>query len=299
MGQTNGPPDIELTDVGMTSLVTLYCRAIESSSDEAILDDPVAVELKRRLDPILRSSGVPLLRQLSEGRVHKTLRAYVAMRARHFDACARRFTARHPEGYILNLGCGFDTRFQRIDDGVVRLYDLDRSDVIRAKRGLIAETDRYRFIEASVLDTEWMAELPPVGTPALVLAEGLLMYLALEDVRALVCRLRERCGPAELVAEVFNRRWLGPWFGWVVDRKLRRALGFGSDARFHSGLASSDEMAEWGEGIDFLGDWSAFDDPERGLGAIRFLGRIELIRSVLRVVHYRLRSHPPGSNRDD
>ncbi|HSG27111.1 MAG TPA: hypothetical protein VLA34_01435, partial [Candidatus Krumholzibacterium sp.] len=126
--------------------------------------------------------------------------------------------------------------------------------------------------------------------PALVMAEGLFMYLPPEDVRALVLRLHERCGRGELVAEVFNRRWLHPWFRWIVDRKLERALGIGSEARFLSGLASSQEMTGWGEGIEFLDDWSVFDDPSPALGMIRFFGGMDLIRRTLWVVRYRLHS---------
>ena len=282
------PIDIQLSDVGTTSLVTLYCRALASKSQAAILEDPVAVELTRSLDPLLRSSTVPLLRKLADGNVHAMLKAYVAMRARHFDACARKFISRHPLGYLVNLGCGFDTRFHRIDNGSVRLYDVDRSDVISVKRQLLPETDRYRFVEASVGDVGWMECLPSAETPVLFLAEGLFMYLPIEDVRSLVCSMQTRWVRAELVAEVFNRRWLSPWFRWLVDLKLHRTLGFGQDARFRSGLGNSRQMEEWGKGIEFVDDWSPFDDPKPGLGAIRSLGRLDFIRKVQWVVHYKI-----------
>lgn len=126
----------------------------------------------------------------------------------------------------------------------------------------------------------------------LVLAEGLFMYLPFGDIQMLVRRLQERCGTAELVAEVFNRRWLHPLFRWVVDRKLQRALGVGSETRFLSGLRRSREMEDWGPGIEYVDDWSVFDDPEPGLGIVRVLAPLDFVRRSLWVVRYRLQRAP-------
>ena len=282
------PASIELSDVGATSLTTLYCRALESSSDSPVLSDPFAVALTRQLDPILRSSNAPLHRQLVERKVDSQLAVYVAMRARRFDAYAREFTERHPEGVIVNLGCGFDTRFHRIDDGKLRLFDLDRSEVIQKKRQLLSESDRYRFIEASVLDKGWMTELPSPGIPALFLAEGLFMYLPLAGVKSLVLGLQEKFPGSELVAEVFSTRWLSPWLKWSIDWKLRRKFCFGKEARFLSGLRESSDMERWGAGIEFIDQWCALDEREPKIGIPRALRHFEFFRKVNWVVHYRL-----------
>ena len=88
---------------------------------------------------MLRASSVPLYRYLLRGKIDRQLVAYMAIRARHFDACARKYAGRHQDAVVVNLGCGFDTRFHRIDDGRLRLFDLGRAEVIRQKRQLLEE----------------------------------------------------------------------------------------------------------------------------------------------------------------
>ena len=278
----------ELSDLRATSLTTLYCRAIESSSDSPIVRDPMAVELARTLDEALRSSSATLHRQLVERCVDKQLVVYVAMRARRFDVYMREFTERHRESIVVNLGCGLDTRFHRTDDGRLRFFDVDCSDVIRHKRQLLEEKAIYRFVEASVLDADWMAELPSDGTPTLFLAEGLFMYLPPDGVRSLVLKLQERFPGSELVAEVFNARWLNPWIRWSIDLKLRRKFHFGKGVTFLSGLRERDEMETWAPGVEFVDEWCALDEREPKLGWARILRHIELFRKVQWIVHYRL-----------
>jgi O-methyltransferase involved in polyketide biosynthesis len=45
---------------------------------------------------------------------------------REFDRLARAFLAEIPDGVIVDLGCGLDTRFERVDDGQVELTRLER-----------------------------------------------------------------------------------------------------------------------------------------------------------------------------
>jgi O-methyltransferase involved in polyketide biosynthesis len=49
--------------------------------------------------------------------VDPRLVVHAALRARKYDQYAQEFLACHPGGVVVNLGCGMDTCFQRIDDG--------------------------------------------------------------------------------------------------------------------------------------------------------------------------------------
>ena len=283
----NEPP-IKLGDIAATSLATLYCRALESASAGPIISDPMAVELTRQLTPLLRRSEVALHRRLAAGRVDRQLSIYVSLRAKRFDAYAADFIRRFPDGVLVNLGCGFDTRFHRIDEGRLMLFDLDLPEVIRIKRQLLPETDRYRFIAASVLDPAWMEDLPHGKRPVLFLAEGHFMYLPADGVKSLVLGLQANFPGSELVAEVFNTSWLRPWLKWSIDLKLRRGLRFGHEATFRSGLRTSRDMEQWRAGIEFLDGWCALDEPEPKLGVVRWLRFFASFRKVQWVVHYRL-----------
>lgn len=284
---------IQLSDVAATSLTTLYCRALESESSRPLINDPMAVELTEKLTPILYDSESRHHQQLASGRVDTQLAAYVAMRAQRFDDFVRDYLRRFPEAVIVNLGCGFDTRFFRINDDRMVLYDLDLPEVIQIKQKLLPQHPSYHFIAASVTDTDWLKQLPASQKSVLFLAEGLFMYLPASKVKSLVLGLQAQYPGCELVAEVFNTRWLNPMLKWSVDVQLQFRHLFGKEATFRSGLLKSQDMESWHDGVEFLDEWCALDEAEPKLGAAaRFLRYSDFFRKALWVVHYRLNPAP-------
>lgn len=278
---------LSLSDVSATMLLTLYARAMESQSPNPIIVDEKAVELFERLKPLAAQAKGELYRKVVEDDLPDMLKYTMSLRARHFDNKARDFLQRNPDGVIVNLGCGLDTRFFRLDDGRLHLFDLDLPDVIALKRRLLTETDRYQFIASSVLDFDWMDQLDG-ERPHIFLAEGLFMYLPLNDVKALVLTLQERFPGCELVCEVFNSSWLHGRRGRITRRKLQNNMSMGAGAMFKSGLQDSDTMEQWGSGIQYLGDWSFVDEDEPKLGILRLTRHLDSFRKIQFVVHYRL-----------
>lgn len=278
-----------LSDVAATSLVTLYCRAIESQTQHPILSDPKAVELVETLNQTLSGSRDKLHRKLVSGKLEKILVMSIAIRAKRYDEYVRAFLARTPNAVVVNIGCGLDTRFWRIDNGQVRFYDLDLPEVIAVKKHFFQENERYHFISSSVLDDEWIISLQQQEKGHfLFVVEGVFMYLHEEDVKSLVLTLQSHFPGSELVCEVFHKRWLSKFLKPLVNAKMQKRQGLGKDAMFHFGIHESDEMEKWNSGIQFLDDWSYFDAYEKKLGFLRIFRHIKLFRNTLWTVHYRL-----------
>jgi O-methyltransferase involved in polyketide biosynthesis len=275
-------------DIATTSFITVYCHAIETLSEEPILSDPKSVEVVASLNSMLATSEKPLDRILVAGKLDKRLVVHIAIRAKRYDDYARVFLKGSPDGVIVNIGCGLDSRFQRIDNGQVVFYDLDLPEIIAIKKGFFTETERYRFIASSVLDFNWMETVRKHPGPFLFMAEGVFMYLNKEDVRALVLAIRETFTGSELVCEVVNSLWLSPLLKPLLDFKLQREAHMGKDAMFRSGLRDGLEMEAWHDGIRFLGEWSYFDSGEKKLGGLRLLRHIPWIRKTQWTVRYRL-----------
>ncbi len=163
----------DLSAVSRSLLIPLYFRAMESQRSDALVRDPKAVELVGRLD--VDFSGVQRL---------KGEQVNYLLRMREFDRRARAFLAEHPAGTIVDLGCGLDTRCERIDNGQMAWCGLDLPEVIALRRELLDETPRSHFIGCSVLDFSWLDALGAQpgwrgqrGRPVLFLAEALLVYL--------------------------------------------------------------------------------------------------------------------------
>ncbi len=278
-----------ISDVSTTSLLTLYCRALESQTKEPLINDPKAVEITQRLNPELAKSNNIFYQNLAKGKVDKNLMVYIALRAKRYDQYTKDFLKQSPDGIVVNLGCGLDTRFHRVDNGQITMYDLDFSEVIALKSSFLTENDRYHFIPSSVLDYDWMLPLKQgKNRPFLFLAEGVFMYLQPAEVKSLVLTLQTKFPGAELVCEMFNSFWLRKSLKWMFDVKFQRELRLGKEVTFHFGIEDGRDLEQWHDGIKFLDEWSYVDEPEKKIGVLRFIKHINLLRKTQWTVHYKL-----------
>jgi O-methyltransferase involved in polyketide biosynthesis len=260
------PATNKLNAVSRTLLIPLYFRAMESQRPDGLIHDPKAVELVGKLDC-----------DFSEVQKMKNEQVSFLLRMREFDRVARNFLTEHPEGVIVDLGCGLDTRFERVDNGQASWYGLDLPEVIELRKELMEETTRSHFIGCSVLDFSWMEALSAkAGNQLLFLSEGVLVYLEEAEVKRLVQRLRERFPGAELACEVYSP---------VVLRFHPRPAAV---AQPHWGLKDDREVEAWAPGIRLLGQWYYFDRPEPRLGAMQMMRFFPFLGRMVRIVHYRL-----------
>ncbi len=278
-----------LPDVAETGLLTFYCHVIESQSPDPILKDEKAVEISRRISPIIAKSPNHWLRDLTVGKVKPELVVHINLRAKKYDEYAQAFLKNNPNGIIVNIGCGMDSRFHRIDNGKLIFFDLDLPEMMTFRKQYYQETNRYHMIGASVFEYAWMDQVAKIGKrPVLFMAEGVFMYLDGDKVKNLVMELQSRFPGSELVCEVvtalFTRK---PWNS-MVARKMNRQLGVGKGAAFTFGIRNSREMETWHSGIEYLDDWSYFDTRHPRLEWVGTMGKMKFMRNVQYTVHYRL-----------
>jgi len=248
-----GKTNQDLSGVPETLLITLYIRAMESQRPDALIRDEKAAALVARM-----SYDFSRIKQLKMDEADKTT---VILRNREFDRSARDFLARRPDAVVVHIGCGLDSRFERVDDGKVEWYDLDVPEVIELRKQFVGgEGPRYHFLAYSAFDPAWMDAVGvPRRRPFLFLAEGVFMYFEEAQVRSLVLALRDRFPGAELVFDAFT-----PYL--VRANNLRFALTqYG--ARYHWGLKRGRDLEGWGPGIRLLTEWSYFDRPEPRLAS--------------------------------
>jgi O-methyltransferase involved in polyketide biosynthesis len=284
---TNSNP---LPDVAETGMLTFYCHVVESQNQNPILLDRTAVEISRQLSPVFANSSSRLLRSLAKGKVKKELVVHINLRAKKYDEYANSFLMENPNGILVNIGCGMDSRFQRIDNGKMICFDLDLPEMIGFKKQFYKENDRYHFIATSVFDYSWMDQVEKIGKrPILFMAEGVFMYLDREKIKDLILKLQSRFPGSELVCEVVTTFFtLKPW-NWMVALKMNQQLGVGKKAVFSFGVWNSRELETWHSGIEYLDDWSYFDTRHPRLGWVGMVGRIlKFMRNIQYTVHYRL-----------
>jgi len=266
----------DLSGVAETLLITLYIRALESQRHDALLKDEQAVTLVRRIDQdFLRNALV---------KIDPETQVAVILRNRQFDFYIRDFLARFPEAVVVHIGCGFDSRFERVVErnSKVEWYDLDLPEVIDLRRRFIGdEKERYHLLACSVLDSKWLdAVSAHRERPFLFLAEGVLMYLKESQVKPLVLTLQEKFPGAELVFDAFS-----PFFVWANNRRVARTkIG----ALCYWALKRGKELESWGDGICLLDEWFPFEQSEPRLGKARWVRGIPLFARTVGVSRYRL-----------
>lgn len=184
---------VDLTGASETLLLPLHARAEHTLSARPRFEDRAAVDLIARLDY-----------DFSEARRDRLMSDGVILRTLTLDPLVSGFLATHPGATVVNIACGLDTRFHRLDDGVVTWYDLDLPDVIALRRRLLGEDERHRTIAASALDPAWPAQVEAAGD-VLVVIEGLSMYLTEEQVRGLMDIIAGSLPGATVLIEVMPR----------------------------------------------------------------------------------------------
>jgi O-methyltransferase involved in polyketide biosynthesis len=264
----------DLSGVAETLLLPLYIRAMESQRPDALIRDDKAVALIEELKP--DSSWISKMRVDEEDRVG------LALRNREFDRVVRDFQTRNLEAVVVHIGCGLDSRFERVDNGQVEWYDLDLPEVIELRRKLIGgEGARYHLLSGSVFDSTWL-DVVRVHRPQplLFLAEGVLMYFEAAQVKSLVLTLRDHFPGAELVFDAFS-----PFLVRMNNLRISRTkIG----ARYRWGLSRGTDLVGWGAGICLLDEWFPFSRPEPRLAHVRWMRHIPLLARVMGIFHYRL-----------
>ena len=263
-----------LSEISSTLLVPLYIRAIESQRSDALLRDEAAVALvsKLNLDDAY----------LSQSQVSEEVQVSILLRNRQFDRITSEFLTAHPDAVVMHLGCGLDTRFDRVDNNQAEWYDLDLPEVIELRRKLIGgESCRYHLLACSVLDPAWMEAVSiHYPRPFIFLAEGLFMFLDEAQVRGLIIALKDKFTTSELAFDAFS-----PFYVWGNNRRVTRTkIG----AYAHWALKGDKELESWDDGIHLISEWYPFLCDEPRLKHIHWVRFIPLLSKVTGIFHYKL-----------
>jgi len=256
--------------VSRTLLIPLWARAVEQREPEPLVRDPVASMMVERIDYDWRRI------RLGRGDLVQCV-----VRLREFDRFVRDFLQRHPTGTVVHLGCGLDARFQRVDNGRVRWFDLDLPPVIALRQQLLPESDRDRYLADSAFETGWMAQVDDhQADPVLFVAEALLLYFDEAQVKGLVLALQRRFPGAELVCDVCTS---------LAMRMDNLHLRFTrSSARIHWALRDPRDVEDWAAGIRLVESFSYFDDPEPRMGFPAWFGNIPSLSRATSIQRYEL-----------
>lgn len=205
---------IDLGSVQETMLIPLSIRANETRRNNARLSDFKAVSITKAMDVDIYKYDKFMSH---EGVVARTIM---------FDQEVEYYVKQFPTATFLNLGCGLDDRFSRVDNGKIMWYNIDLPDAIALRKNFFEPKRREVMVSSSVLDSDWLKRIIKRGK-IIIIAEGLLMYFNTEEIIHLFHLLSSRFENYILITELMS--------SFFVE-----------NAKYHDTLRHTQAQIKWG-----------------------------------------------------
>lgn len=248
---------ITLTGVPETMLQTVYARARESAGRGAIRDE-TAEQIIGSLDY-----------DFSLAEKDTAMRSGVIARTIVLDRLVGAWLGRHPGTVVVNLACGLDTRCYRMK-GYQHWYNLDLPETIAVRQQLLPESGAISQLAMSAMD-DWGAAIRETDAPALVIIEGLTMYLSEADVRRIFDVIAARLPKAEVFVETMNP---------AVAKRFKERSIEGSHAKFTWGVKDGRALAALLPGFRFVEEHSLTEGMAMFAPVYKLLDKLPAVRNI-------------------
>ena len=224
---------IEKNTVQETLVIPLFGRLICSEHFPELFSDP---EAKRICDSLDYDFGDKRKKMESAAGLFGALE--VAQRQYDLRCEVELYLMKHPKAAVVNLGCGLDDTFSKVDNGQCIGYNIDMPDVIQVRNELLPAGERETNIACDLNDFSWMDGID-ASNGAVFFAAGVFYYFRTADVKKLFCAIAERFPSGVLVFDSCNRR------GAKLMRKTwLKGAGITDVGAFFS-LEDEAELAGW------------------------------------------------------
>lgn len=251
---------IDLQGVPETMLQTLYARAAHSKRPDRKFYDVKAIEIMEQLDY-----------DFSKAEKDMAMSAGVIARTILLDKMVGDFVKENPKGTVVNIACGLDTRFYRVDNGRIRWYNLDLPETIAVRRRFLTETGRVSMIAKSAMDETWADDIDETENRTLIVMEGLVMYLTEADVKQILSIIDRRFRSAKVIMETMNP--------WIVKHMKEKSIE-ATRAKFTWGIKSGKDLKNLAPGFTWVRDVSLTEGMKVIYPVYRLLGGIPAVRNI-------------------
>lgn len=180
-----------MNSVNKTMYIPLYGKAYVSEKGLFLKDETA--------QKIWAQEGFPLRGKAKS----KWLAYYMGIRSAVFDEWLRERLCEMPDAAVIHLGCGLDSRVLRVGTNNHCWYDVDFPEVITERRKFFTENEDYKMISADVRSGDWLDKVADTDS-AIVVMEGVSMYLTAEETEELAENLSARFEKISLLVDVYT-----------------------------------------------------------------------------------------------
>ena len=233
-----------LTGAAEPMLQSFYARAKYSRTKNHKFYDAKATELVEKIDY-----------DFSKAEKDSTMSDGVIARTIVFDELVKDFIDKNPDCTVVNIACGLDTRFYRMDNGKITWYNVDLPETIEVRDAIYGESGRVSTIGISALDPAWAEKVTKRGKMLFVI-EGLSMYLTSEENAQMLSVIRDNFDNATVFFETISKRWVN---GEKAEKSIQE-----TGAKFVFGADTFDDLGAVAKGFRMIKN----DDIVRGMTMI-------------------------------
>ena len=265
---------INLGKVQETLLLPLWGRAVESEKKNPRLIDIKASEIIHEIeyDFSTITNNINWMSQFSW-----------VVRCIHIDNAIFEFIKNHPHATIVNIGCGLDTTFDRVDNGRILFYELDLPDVISLRTNFFPENERRKSISCSFLEDEWLNQLRPENG-ILFIAAGVFYYFTEIQIKNFFISLANRFPGSELFFDCSSRMGMR-----LANKRVIKAGGMDETAILKWGIPKAKIIEDWDNRIHLLQEFPMFYRMKKGYSiGHRFGLWMSDFLNIMSMVHLRL-----------
>ena len=233
-----------LTGSAETMLQSFYARAKYSRKKNAKFYDAKAIELVEKIDY-----------DFSKAEKDSTMSNGVIARTIVFDELVKDFINKNPDCTVVNIACGLDTRFYRMDNGRITWYNVDLPETIEVRDAIYHESGRVSTIGISATDPDWADKVTKRGK-MLFIIEGLSIYLTSDENAQMLSIIRDKFDNATVLMECLAKKW--------VNKEHTEKSIQDTGAKFVFGADTFDDLGKAADGFRCIKN----DDIIRGMTEI-------------------------------
>lgn len=233
---------VELGDIQKTLFMPVWARAVETKKKNPVMVDLTALQ-------IIESVDFDFL-QMTANLAEINQIAWIA-RYKRFDLIVNKFLSDHPKGTVVNIGCGLDTSYERINCESAHWYDLDLPDVIELKSKFQKETTGRKFISGSFLNTRWFESIE-IDDKILFISAGVFVYFEELQIKDFVIKVADRFKECEMFFDVTSPK------GLEIANQVIQKSGLGQGSFFKWGLLDKTVISSWDSRINLLNIYHTF-----------------------------------------
>lgn len=180
-----------MNNINKTLYIPLYGKAYVSQKGILLSD--------KKAEEIWAAEGF----KLGGKSKSKWLAYYMGIRSAVFDEWLSGQMDLFTDAVVLHIGCGMDARVLRVGTKGHKWYDVDFLDVIAERGRYYTETDDYKMLAGDAKESDWLSHIPQNGH-AVVVLEGVSMYLSNNEVQALINNLCAHFEEVSLLVDCYT-----------------------------------------------------------------------------------------------